>query len=183
MTKGQKICKEIVLSNKEPINVKGSDIWTDQEEKKGKLGEYTHPASKFGIKISYEDYIKNLEKEKIGVCITGNDGGEYFGALTYHTEASGGVSSGVGTWLMVNVDGERENPKTTIEENTPERKNDVGNDSYESGPLVVIETPTITGAVTGGLKKNASVVIITFFILTILSIIVYYNRKLKRSVI
>ena len=101
--KGEEMCKKVTLLNEKAVNVTGEDKWAESEDNKGKLSQYELEASDFEIEINYQKEIENLENEAVDVCVKGNKVGEYLGALTYHIESSGSVSTGVGTWLFVKV--------------------------------------------------------------------------------
>jgi len=103
LMKGERKCDIVGISNDKIMNLKGSDKWTNDIDSKGKLSEYTMPASALDIEIDYQKQITNTQSKDIEVCITGNRVGEYFGALIYQSDSSGGVSAGVGIWLMINV--------------------------------------------------------------------------------
>lgn len=103
LIKGEKGCEKMTLTNEQEINLNGRDSWTDNQQSVGILSEYIKSASELGIEINYQNYIQNMTNQEVEVCLTGNNPGNYYGALVYNSESFGGVSTGVGTWLMVDI--------------------------------------------------------------------------------
>jgi len=106
--KGEEICKMVKVSSEDysgKIIIR--DIWPEEGEEDSGFSKYTLTAEDYGISIDYPSEILDFSGEsEIEVCLSGEEVGNFRGALIFTPEAGEeqiNVVVEIGTWLMVNI--------------------------------------------------------------------------------
>jgi hypothetical protein len=130
-------CLEVYLNineNEETIFVR--DIWTkNPDNEPNNLNNYKLNNEDLNIYVNYEDKLENLSEEnKMRVCLSGKDKGEFRGALIFTPKSEKNVVVEVGTWLLVNIE-----DKQVQEENIGNKKSGNSGGSYSTSNLDDLE--------------------------------------------
>lgn len=97
----EKQCKTITLiSDSDKISV--SDTWAENKDIEWKVSLFNKTANYHSISINYPSGIISPEN-KVEVCLSGNEVGEYHGVILLREEQQGNSIIQMGVWLKVTI--------------------------------------------------------------------------------
>ncbi len=101
----EKHCEDVTVSSSDYTgDIEIKDVWAQSTDEGSNLNDYTLTSKYYNLEIYYKNAITNLQsEEKINVCITSSDIGEFKGALIFYPEAESNVRVAVATWLIVSA--------------------------------------------------------------------------------
>ncbi len=158
---GEKVCKEMFLFSEQKEKFTGSDTWTNLEDDFKNIKKYNKNSSFFKINLEYKKELTFKEKADLKICISGNNPGEYYGAIIYSTNKS----VAVGSWINLKVYG-NDNFNKDFDKN-------INENNLVTGKIINLEDV---------LKNKSSLLflVFSFFMLIVLCYILILLFKIKR---
>lgn len=142
---GEKNCQKVtVVSSDYAGTLKVRDVWTDNQDVYN-TNQYNKTAESMGLTISYPQQINNFNtQQEVEICITGNNPGNYKGALIFTPTSNTNIVVEVGTWLFVNVGGTSASQSTTASTASTATATTAASTETSASQTQTAQTPTQT---------------------------------------